>query len=89
MAVAENSAKALAPLNGVMEQGGGYRLQEPYWSLESWPGWGKLARDRASTRFIRPNSVIAIHDLQGDVRASQQQTPAGKRRSPRIVHAGS
>ena len=28
MVVAENSAKVLAPLNGVMEQGGGYGLQE-------------------------------------------------------------
>jgi hypothetical protein len=28
MVVAENSAKALAPLNGVMEQGGVYKLQE-------------------------------------------------------------
>jgi hypothetical protein len=28
MVVAENSVKALAPLNGVMEQGGGYGLQE-------------------------------------------------------------
>jgi hypothetical protein len=28
MVVAENSAKALVPLNGVMEQGGGYGLQE-------------------------------------------------------------
>ena len=40
MVLAEHSAKALAPLNGVMEQGGGYGLQESVFAPDDYARYG-------------------------------------------------
>jgi hypothetical protein len=55
MVVAENSAKALVPLNGVMEQGGGYGLQESVFE----PVHGELLIKRRSACGKARDSVLA------------------------------